>query len=78
MAKITVGLVGIGKLISPMAPHVANAGTPVHVFERDRSAADAPAPAHNGITLEDTAKAVARASRWNGLPLPIAAPSGRP
>ena len=37
MAKITVGLVGIGKLGSPMAPHVANAGTPVHVFERDRS-----------------------------------------
>ena len=45
-----------------MAPHVADAGTPVHVFERDRSAADAPAPAHNGITVEDTAKAVARAA----------------
>ncbi len=45
MAKITVGLVGIGKLGSPMAPHVAEAGTPVHVFECDRSAADAPARA---------------------------------
>ncbi len=49
MAKITVGLVGIGKLGSPMAPHVAEAGTPVYVFERDRSAADAPARAARAL-----------------------------
>ncbi len=64
----SVCVLDFGVLISPMAPHVANAGTPVHVFERDRSAADAPAPAHNGITFEDTAKAVARAADVTASP----------
>ena len=57
-----VCVLDFGVMISPMAPHVANAGTPVHVFGLDRSAADAPARAPNGITFEDTAKAVARAA----------------
>ena len=62
MSIKTVGLVGIGKMGSRMAPHVANAGYPVHVFDLDRSAADALTRAHNGIVVEDTAKAVAQAA----------------
>ena len=46
-----------------IAPHVAEAGCdPVHVFDLDRSAADALARAHNGIVVEDTAKTVAQAA----------------
>ncbi len=59
MAPRTIGFVGVGVMGSRMAPHVANAGFPVHIFDLDRNAADDLARAHNGIVVEDTAKAVA-------------------
>jgi 3-hydroxyisobutyrate dehydrogenase len=58
----TVGFIGMGKMGSRMAPHIANAGLPVHIFDIDRSAAEAVARAHNGIAVEATAKAVAQAA----------------
>lgn len=59
MAPRTIGFIGVGVMGSRMAPHVANAGFPVHIFDLDRKAADDLARAHNGIVVEDTAKAVA-------------------
>ena len=57
----TIGFIGTGVMGSRMAPHVANAGYPVHVYDIDPSAAAALARAHNGIVAEVTAKAVAAA-----------------
>ncbi len=61
MAPRTIGFIGVGVMGSRMAPHIANAGFPVHIFDLDRKAADDLARAHNGIVVEDTAKAVAAA-----------------
>ena len=61
MASQTVGFIGVGVMGSRMAPHVANAGYPVHVFDINSAAAEAVARTHNGITAEPSAKAVAAA-----------------
>lgn len=55
----TIGFIGVGVMGSRMAPHVANAGYPVHVYDIDPSAAATLARAHNGIVAEDSAMAVA-------------------
>ena len=57
----TIGFIGTGTMGSRMAPHVANAGYPIHVFDIDTAAAQALARAHNGIVVEATARAVAAA-----------------
>ncbi|MDX1485002.1 MAG: NAD(P)-dependent oxidoreductase [Alphaproteobacteria bacterium] len=62
MTISTVGFVGMGKMGSRMAPHIASAGFPVHVFDLKDEAAEAVARAHNGIVVEKSAKAVAAAS----------------
>ncbi|MFC1814360.1 NAD(P)-dependent oxidoreductase [Thermodesulfobacteriota bacterium] len=56
-----VGFVGIGAMGSHMAPCIANAGFPLHVYDINTEAVDALACAHNGIVVEDSAKAVAAA-----------------
>ncbi len=61
MASQTVGFVGVGAMGSRMAPHIANAGFPVHVFDIDTEAAETLARTHNGIVAEPSARAVAAA-----------------
>ena len=39
MAPRTIGFIGTGTMGSRMAPHVASAGYPVHVFDIDTEAA---------------------------------------
>ncbi len=56
-----VGFVGLGAMGSRMAPHIASAGFPLHVYDINTDAAEALARAHNGIVAEDSAKAVAAA-----------------
>lgn len=58
----TVGFIGIGMMGSRMVPHMASAGFPVHIFDLNRPAAEATARAHNGIAVEDSARAVAEAA----------------
>jgi len=62
MTVKTVGFVGIGRMGSLMSPHISGAGFPVHIYDLNRDAAEAVARAHNGIVVEDSAKAVAEAS----------------
>ncbi len=62
MTVRTVGFVGIGKMGRRMAPHIASAGFPVHVYDLNADAALTLARAHNGIVVEATANAVAEIS----------------
>lgn len=61
MTVRTVGFVGIGKMGARMVAHIANAGIPVHIYDINRAAAEEVARTHNGIVVEDSAKAVAQA-----------------
>ncbi len=61
MAIRTVGFIGLGTMGSRMAPHIASAGFPLHVYDINTDAAEALARAHNGIVVEHSAKAVAAA-----------------
>lgn len=56
-----IGFIGAGAMGSRMAPHLVAAGFPVHVFDIDRAAAQRLARAHNAITVEPSAGAVAAA-----------------
>lgn len=58
----TVGFIGTGMMGSRMVPHIASAGWPVHVYDLKQDAASGVARAHNGIVVEDSAKAVAEAA----------------
>ena len=62
MTVRTVGFIGMGAMGSRMAPHIAGAGFPVHVFDLRAEASAAVARAHNGIVVGDSAKAVAEAA----------------
>ncbi len=58
----SVGFVGMGQMGRRMAPHIANLGLPVHVYDLDPEAAHAAARSHNGIVVADSAKAVGAAA----------------
>lgn len=62
MTVKTVGFIGMGMMGSRMAPRIASAGRPVHVYDVRADAASAVARAHNGIIAENSPKAVAEAA----------------
>lgn len=59
MSAQRIGFIGVGTMGSRMVPHLTGAGFHVHVFDIDTAAANALARAHNGITVEPSASAVA-------------------
>ena len=58
----TVGFIGIGNMGARMVPHIATTGIPIHIYDLNEEASQAVARAHNGIVVEESAKAVAQAT----------------
>lgn len=61
MARPKIGFVGIGAMGRRMAPHIADAGFPLHVFDINTAAAAELARTHNGIVAEASGREVAEA-----------------
>lgn len=58
----TVGFIGIGNMGARMVPHISKTGIPIHIYDFNEEASNTVARAHNGIVVEESAKAVAEAA----------------
>ena len=62
MSKPHIGFIGIGVMGTPMSGHLAREGYSLTLQDINRAAAERAAAAHAGITVADTARAVAEAA----------------